>query len=209
MKEELIYYWKNRLNNEHNVDLKINDYIVHFFMINEVSCEGINEWINCDTFDKMESFIAFVILPSCQVSRALTEVDDNRVCVDIASYDETIELLTAINENTQLISEYSNWYDIVESCKEGDIRRLKDLVGHINENVEWKNGILVGIEVFENIKVAGHELIKSYEEENMIDVLEDEFDLSLEEIKNIFDTVDKNEFFQKRVMFILNNLRIF
>lgn len=68
--------------------------------------------------------------------------------------------------------------------------------------------MVLTLEVYKNIKEVGRQLIKNYEEQNMIEELEDTFNFSIDEIENMFNKIEENVFLLKRIMPILYNLEM-
>lgn len=209
MDEGMFYYWKNILENDEDIELKINNYIVHVVVVNQVKGNFINEWISCDTFNKLKSLVGYVILPSVQITRALFKHGDDSLCFASVDYYETLELLANINNDLKLIEEYKEWYKKVEGYIDlQHFNEIKYLADKISDIVDYREGLLVEIELYEDIKSVGLELIDAYEKEGLIDMLEDAFNFSIEEIKNIFNNIDKNQFLLKRIIPILDNLNM-
>lgn len=209
MDEGMFYYWKNILENDEDIELKVNDYIVHLAIVDQVNGNFINEWICCDTFNKLKSLLGYVILPSVQITRALIKNDDHSLCFDSVHYDETLDMLENINNDLKLIEEYKKWYGELEECIDSQyFNEIKSLADKISDTVDYRDGLVVEIELYEDIKSVGLELIDVYEKEGMIDVLEDIFNFSISEIKNIFNNIDKNQFLLKWIIPILDNLNM-
>ena len=210
MDEQIIYYWDNVLDEYEPQEPKINDYIVHFVLINQYGNGGINEWICCDSMNKLIGLAKYVILPSIQLSRAIIKNDkNNNICFGTIGYDNTIELLNDIDSDTIFKSEYKEWFEKLENyTEEIKLEEIRDILNDINNKVDCKDEVLVNIEVYKNIKDVGLNLIKDYEEDGMIDILEDCFNFSKHEIENIFNNIDKNVFLLKRIMSILYNLNM-
>ncbi|MCC3668898.1 hypothetical protein [Terrisporobacter mayombei] len=209
MDEGMFYYWKNVLENDEDIELKINDYVVHLAIVNQGNGNFINEWICCDTFNKLKSLVGYVILPSVQITRALLRHGDNSLCFDIMHYDETLDMLVNINNDLKLIEEYKKWYEKLEECVDYQyFNEMKSLTDKISDIVDYREGLLVEIELYEDIKSVDLELIDAYEKDGMIDILEDTFNFSISEIKNIFNNIDKNQFLLKRIIPILDNLNM-
>ena len=62
-----------------------------------------------------------------------------------------------------------------------------------------------GIEVYENIKEFGRQLVSDYEEQGMIDQLEIQMELSKDAIVELFSNIDNNPFMLKRINEFLNS----
>ena len=64
------------------------------------------------------------------------------------------------------------------------------------------------MQLFENIKCVGNIIIKQYEDENMLDILESKFELSKDEIKDLFESIDNNKLVLKKILDLLNERSI-
>ena len=62
-----------------------------------------------------------------------------------------------------------------------------------------------GIQVYENIKEFGKQLVSDYEEQDMIDELERQMEMSKEEIVELFSNIENNSFMLKRINEFLNS----
>ena len=62
-----------------------------------------------------------------------------------------------------------------------------------------------GIEVYENIKEFGRQLVSDYEEQGMIDQLEIQMELSKDAIVELFSNIYNNPFMLKRINEFLNS----
>lgn len=210
MDEQIIYYWDNILNNDKVQEPKSNDYIVHFALINQYEDSIINKWICCDSMNKLLGLIKYVILPSIQLSRALIK-DENQseICFGTMGYCDTIEAFNDIKSDIKFKVEYEDWFKALEKYNnEIEFDIVRSTLNDINKKVDYKEGVFLTLEVYENVKEVGLQLLKDYDEEDMIDVLEDCFNFSKDEIENMFNNLDKNIFLLKRIMPILNNLNM-
>lgn len=210
MEEQIVDYWKNKLEQEDICELKVNDYILHFAIINQKDNIGINKWFNFDSKNKLIGFIKYVAMPSIQISRAVANNEGNvGVHIDAIGYFDAVELLEVTNVKVKHIEEFENWFEgFKDYNEETDIKEIKSYIENINKAFDYRSEFLLSLDVYENIKSVGLELIKLYEEDGMIDVLEDQFNFSKEEIESIFNNVNKNIFLFKRIMSILNNSNI-
>ena len=210
MDENLLYYWDNLLSEEKQQEPKINDYIVHFALTNQYDNNGINEWICCDSMSKLLGLLKYVILPSTQLSRAIMHNENqSEVGFGTVGYIETIELLENIKSDIKFKLEYEYWFKELEKYNsENEFESIRYIIDDINKKVDHKDGIFLTLEVYKGVKDVGLQLLKDYENEDMIDVLEDCFNFNKYEIENMFNNLDKNVFLLKRIIPILYNLNI-
>ena len=59
------------------------------------------------------------------------------------------------------------------------------------------------------VKEIGRDLVKEYEEDNMLEELESHMDLNKNQIIALFDGIDKNPFMLKRLGTYLSNTLLF
>ncbi len=208
MDEQIIYYWDNVLSEDKLQEPKINDYIVHFALINQYGNSGINEWICCDSMNKLLGLVKYVILPSIQLSRAeIKNENQSKICFGTMGYDDTLEVLDDIKYDIKFKSEYKDWFIQLEKHnEETQFEVIKNVFDDIDKKVDYEAGTVLTLEVYKNIKEVGRQLIKNYEEQNMIEELEDTFNFSIDEIENMLNKIDENVFLLKRIMPILYNL---
>lgn len=210
MDENILYYWENKMHETKTQEPKINDYIVHFVLINQYSNSGVNKWICCEDIDKLLGFAKYVALSSLQITRSLVDKDKMEgICFDTVGYNASLELLEDMDSRSELIEEYKNWFSQLEECnKETSIEEIKVIVDNITQQIDHMTGVLITFELYKNVKEVGLELIRDYEENGLVDILEDSFNFRIDEIENLFNTLDKNKFLLKRIIPILDNLEM-
>lgn len=210
MDENMLYYWENKMDETktQTQEPKINDYIVHFVLINQYSNNGVNKWICCEDIDKLLGFAKYVALSSLQITRSLVDKDKMEgICFDTVGYNASLELLEDMDSRSELIEEYNHWFSQLEECnKETSIEEIKVIIDNINQRVDHMSGVLITFELYKNVKEVGLELIRDYEENGLVDILEDSFNFRIDEIENLFNTLDQNKFLLKRIIPILDNL---
>lgn len=70
-------------------------------------------------------------------------------------------------------------------------------------------GIFSKLEFFKNVNEIGKELVKEFEDDNMLDKLENNMDLNKNQILDLFDGIDKNPFMLRRLgTYLTNTLNI-
>ncbi len=204
-----MYYWERALEKPPKQPKK-NDIIVHFVLVNQHSSTGVNKWICCGNMDKLLGLIQYVLLPSTQISRALYYNDpNNEACFGAMGYMDTMNAFREIKTSKRIIDEYTKCFDEVDKFdKTTKIKDMKYILDDTNSKFDYREGILLNLEIYENIEQVGKELIDSYEKYDMIDVLEEGFNLSKKEIESMFENLSENAFMSKRIMSILGNLNM-
>ena len=210
MDEQIMYYWDYILRENKPQEPKINDYILHFALINESNNDGINKWICCDNMNKLLGLAKYLILPSIQLSRAIIKKENqSEICFGTMGYADTIEAFDDIESDIKFKEEYEVWFTELDKYnKEAELELIRNVFEDINKKVDYKDGIVLTLEVYKNIQEVGLQLIKDYEDEEMIDVLEECFNFNRYEIETMFNNLDKNKFLLKRIIPILYNLNM-
>lgn len=65
-------------------------------------------------------------------------------------------------------------------------------------------GIYLDLAIYKNIKSVGKALIEEYENENMLDYLEETFGVHKDDIEEVFENINENKFMQKKILSFLN-----
>lgn len=204
-------YWNNWLQKEEVQEPKINDYILQITFINQHnSSVGINEWLCFEDINKIIGFMKYIILPSVQISRANMQIKNiEELTIDTFSFFDALDVLEEMIGSVEITDEYENWMNSLNDISnQHDFEKLATLLKDIANSVDSKDGIILTLNLHKNIKSVGFNLLKEYEEDNMLDELEESFNFSKEEIEYIFNNVDKNIFLLKRIIPILNNLNM-
>lgn len=206
MKDQVLYYWDLALKEEHQ-EPNVNDYIIHCSVVNTYFNTYENNWRCCDSIEKLIGYVKYVALPSIQLSRSLIKNKDLEcVYFDTADQLETRDILRNTSTDAKLINEYNEWFDRLDGSNCNTLDDLKEIIDDLNNRIEFKDGFVYTLEVYENVKELGKNLISSYEEMDIVDLLEEEFHFKIDQIRNIFDNYEKNAFLKKRIMDILYNL---
>ena len=110
----------------------------------------------------------------------------------------------------ELIADIKKDYDFIEDLKKNfTIEKLKKFLNTTNKRRHGDIGIFSKVEFFENVKEIGRDLVKEYEEDNMLEELESHMDLNKNQIIALFDGIDKNPFMLKRLGTYLSNTLAF
>lgn len=208
MGENLIPYWEAWLSDEIEIPISCDGFIINYSMINCKSSQGVGDWVCCNSKKKVFSFIKFVLLPSVIVSKNIG-VQENQVYLDVSSFQETIDILeeNQFEGYEDAIEEYKVCFEVLEKLEQdnADIKEVKEILDYINYKVDIKTGLLVNLQLYDNIKSVGTTLIKEYEEQGMLDELERTMGLKKNQILELFNNIDKNEFMLKKIGVLLNS----
>ena len=89
------------------------------------------------------------------------------------------------------------------------VEKFKKFINITNGRSNTTFGIFSRLEFFENVKQIGKELIKEFEDDNMLEELENHMELKKNQILALFDGIDKNPFMLKRLGTYLSNTLAF
>lgn len=211
MSDNLINFWEKWIEGEENLDITIDSIILKYSMINKRSNEGVKDWVCFTSKDKLFSFIKYLLLPSIQITRTIG-VKESQVYLDVCDYEKTINLIETfkINGYEQAIEDYKRWIKKIEIIEnnEYNFESTTNFINTIISEINSKEDTFLDIQLFENIKSVGHIIIKKYEEDNMLDILESKFELSKDEIEDLFKNIDNNKFMLKKILVLLNERSI-
>lgn len=211
--DQTLFYWEHIEETRKKIDLKRGDYIINIYMVNMYTCDEYYKWIPCDSKSKLLGYIKYVALPSLAICRNLLSSKDeyeDLVIYGVFSYEEAMEILGNMNSTKDYSDDYVKWYEIFDSMDEDiafeDIKKaLKDLSNIVYEE-NFKKGFLFNISIYKDIVDVGNSNIAAFEEEGLIDLLEEDLNIPVAEIRKMFNSVDSNKFFQKKIIDILNNM---
>ena len=210
-KYDLIYYWQNYLMNQDNIDIKPDEYILKFSLVNSYSRDFFCNWYSFKSPQELVGFIRFVVIPSTYITKAFGR-EENTIFLDALDYYDTIELMQD-SENIdkfELIADIKKDYDFIEDLKKNfTIEKLKKFLNTTNKRRHGDIGIFSKVEFFENVNVIGRELVKEFEADNMRSDLESHMSLNKKQIIDMFDGIDKNPFMLKKLNTYLTNTLVF
>ena len=208
MGDNLIPYWEAWLQDEIEIPMNKDGYVINYSIINMVSSEGVGEWLCCNTLKKVCSFIKFVLLPSVIITKVIGK-NENQVYLDVSNYQETIDMLEECEFDgyKEAIEEYTSCFQELEMLEKDNAswQDIKKLLDYINYSIDIQEGILVNLQLYKNISSVGKTLIREYEEQDMLAELEDIMELKKKEIEELFDNIDNNEFMMKKISILLNS----
>lgn len=181
--------------------VKPDSYIINFYIVNQNTSEGFYKWYSFQSIEELLGFIKFVVLPSGCYSRIFGEEGDE-VIITADSYDGVVELLNSntIRVDENLINNFKEDYSIIEDMeREFSFELLKKFCNSLNAHLDYKGIVFSGIDVYENIKELGKQLVNDYEEQDMIDELERQMEMSKEDIIGLFSNIETNAFMLNKI----------
>ena len=194
-KYDLIYYWQNYLMNQDNIDIKPDEYILKFSLVNSYSRDFFCNWYSFKSPQELVGFIRFVVIPSTYITKAF----DDYETIDLNEENEN-------REKYDILREIRHDYEMINSLKNNfTLEKLKRFINITNSRGNAMFGIFSKLEFFKNVNEIGKELVKEFEDDNMLDELESHMDLKKNQILALFDGIDKNPFMLKRLGTYLSN----
>lgn len=194
-----------------NMDIKPNEYILKFSLINSYSRDFFCNWYSFKSPQEILGFIRFVVIPSTYITKAFGKEEDT-IFLDALEEYEAIEIIEESENYNKLdiLNEIIENYKIINNLKENfTLEKLKKFINITNSKGNLMFGIFSKIEFFENVNEIGKELVKEFEDDNMLDKLEDNMDLNKNQILEFFNGIDKNPFMLKRLgTYLTNTLNI-
>lgn len=211
MSEHLINFWKKWIDGEEDTDVTEDGIILKYSMINKRSNDEVKDWVCFNSKDKLYSFIKYLLLPSIQLTRSIG-IKESQVYFDVCEYDETIKLLETFKMDSYEndIGDYKKWFNETEILEKNEYSfgSIKNFINKICCEVIKTEEIFFELQLFENIKYVGNIIIKQYEDDTMLDILESKFELSKDEIVNLFESSDNNKFMLRKILSLLNERSI-
>ena len=206
-KYDLIYYWQNYLMNQDNIDIKPNACVLKFSLVNSYSKDFFCNWYSFKSPQELMGFIKFVVIPSTYITKAFGREEDT-IFLDALDDYETIDLIeeTDNNEKYDILREIRHDYEIINNLKNNfTLDKFKKFINITNSRGNKNFGIFSKLEFFKNVNDIGKELVREFEDDNMLDELENHMDLNKNQILALFDGIDKNPFMLKRLGTYLSN----
>lgn len=207
----LIYYWENFLDKyiDKEIEAKIDSFMLKFYIINQDSNETFYKWFSFSNKEELLGFIKFIALPSAYCSRAFGE-KENSVLITAAVYDDVLELLenNIVGVDNEVINNFKKDYEKIEAIEnkeEFDLEMIKKFCDGFGDFLDYKSKVFSNIEVYEDVKTLGTELINDFEKDGMLDELERQMNMSKEEIEEMFLNIDKNPFMLKKINTFLDS----
>ena len=210
-KYDLIYHWQNYLINQENLGFKPNSYVLKFSLINSYSRDYFCNWYSFKNSSELIGFFKYILIPSIYITKAFGK-SENTIFLDALGFYETIDIIEEcenINKK-EILQEIKKVYKMLDNIKENFcIEKVKKFINKINKSDIKKCGIITRIEFFEHVKQIGRDLVKEFENDDMLSELEKQMDLNKNQIIDLFDDIDKNPFMLKRIGVYLSNTLAF
>ena len=127
-KYDLIYYWRNYLINKDSIDIKPNEYILKFSLINSYSRDFFCNWYSFKSQQEIIGFIKFVVIPSTYITKAFGKEEDT-IFLDALEDYEAIEIIEESKNYNKLdiLKEKKQDYKIINSLKDNlTLEKLKN-----------------------------------------------------------------------------------
>ncbi|MEN8076531.1 hypothetical protein ABFP60_06165 [Clostridioides difficile] len=210
-KYDLIYYWQNYLINQDNIYIKPDAYVLKFSLVNSYSRDFLCNWYSFKSEQELIGFIKFVVIPSSYITKAFGREEDT-IFLDALDDYETIDLIedAECHEKYEVLRQIRNDYEMINNLKKNfTVEKFKKFINITNGRSNTTFGIFSRLEFFENVKQIGKELIKEFEDDNMLEELENHMELKKNQILALFDGIDKNPFMLKRLGTYLSNTLAF
>jgi len=125
------------------------------------------------------------------------------------SHNEMKDMIKRIKENGYLVVNKEKYRVTTIEKENFNIGDLKDFCNNYNLHLGIKNIVFSSVYVYENIKDVGFSLIKDYEEGGLTEELEDQFGMSIDQIYDMFNNIQDNEFMLYRINEFLKNRTLF
>ncbi len=147
-------------------------------------------------------YIKYIALPSGYCSRLFGKIE-GEVIICAETYDVIVELFKSSGEENaaELIDCLHKDYALLEEIDKENLKveNLGEFCNSFNQHLSYKDIVFSNIEVLNNIKEVGFNLISEYEEVGMIEQLEEDMGLTKEEIVEMFSNIYENKFMLRRV----------
>lgn len=202
-----IAYWRNWINNRQDIPMTEDGYIIRYIIANQYSNTWVKRWVCCTTQKNLYAFIKYVLLPSIIISKNMG-LKDGEVYIDVCEYNETLGILEHAGQEgyEKAVEDYVRWFEEVDNLEEKDaaLSEIIEVLSKVSSEIDFRKGLFVEINLYEDISFVGRSLIKEYEEDDMVEDLEDMMGLSCKEIEDLFDDIRDNKFMLRRISTLLN-----
>jgi hypothetical protein len=214
-----IYYWHNLIlkeeqiweNGFREIPLTQESVFIHYVIVN---CYGDSDdsWVYFPNVKAALGFLEYVFLPTA-FNTLFAGKEDSTLTVPLAHVEELLEIIDESPEYSDiqksLITDMEEFVTKLQELWELDeqqcIEKLKEYSLTFSER--WLNNIDIFFyfNIFNSPQEIGDFIVKTYEEEDMIERIEDQLGLTKDEWLNVCQSVYTNEFMKRKFIEILNN----
>lgn len=203
-----LHFWENYMDKNIKFDLTPDSYILHYIIVNPEANIIYEEWMPFHTENSLVEFFKYVALPSGYLSRYIGTME-NRIVLEALEYNDVLQIIDETHSDDNLATNFKTDYKSIDEIEKNITwDDIKGFCRSYNKHLDLKYGVYSEVQVFENIKKVGKELIEEYERDDMIEFLEEKFGASKEEISYMFSSVDNNPFLLKKLISYLDS-RVF
>lgn len=213
MSSNYISYWRNWIIKEnHEIEISKEDYIITMVVANQHSNNIFNEIIPCNSKEKLFSFFKYYALPSITLSM-FYGIRYEEVTLEVLTRDEVYYLIdNKLEYSDELKIKWKKFYNrfynsFHELEKEEEfIDKLRGILRDIVLTCDYRDGVLIEMEAYQSPKIYLMSLLKEHNDCDLVDHLEDRLNLKKEEIDELINNIDSNEFMLKKLKdYIKNN----
>lgn len=205
------YFWENYIKNERKFELKLDSYILTFAEVNQESCNVYSECISFPKIMDVLEFIEYVVIPSSFISRVIGE-KEGFIFLDCLNRQSTFEICEYYSgrKYRNLVDSLDYFYSNIDRLKYNfSMKDLNQLLEEFNELFSYKNIVFARVNFYRSIKILGNSLIREYEEIGLINILEEDLELNIHDIKRMFNDLDSNPLMLKNIKTYLNKKYLF
>lgn len=206
MEENEIVFWEHWLQKEEDIPITKDGYMFKYYIANEYGSCGVCNWLCCISKNKLFAFIKYCILPSIQLTRTFG-LNEGTVYLDVMDYEQTLYFLSKeeVDDSERYIDTYKRWFDEIDKLQANDcsFKDIREYLRKTTLEVDYMEGIYVDLDAFENISSVGKTLIEDFEKDGYLDILELELEMNKEQILDMFNNIDENQFMIKKIKDLL------
>lgn len=205
------YFWENYIKSEKTFELKLNSYILTFAEVNQKSCNVYSECISFPRLMDVLEFIEYIIIPSSFISRIMGE-REGFILLDCLDRESTFRICEQYSgrKYRKLVDSLDYFYSNIDRLKyDFSVRDLDNLLDEFNELFSYKNIVFARVNFYRNIQILGNTLIREYDDIDLINLLEEDLELNIDDIKRMFNDLDNNPLMLKNIKTYLNKKYLF
>lgn len=215
MKKYNNYFWEHRITKEKDTwegtisDKKLSKKSIFLQIGMYHYVDMHNSWACHSKVESIKGFLIYVLIPTI-IHSIIADGEERGINYAVENpyllLDELRDdIKKEYEEDLAKVYNILNKFDeIPTDNKQESIEYMKELSDEFNE-IWTETEMNFYFLIFDSPEEIVKDLIEVYEEENMLEELEDQSGLTVEELKNMADNIWDNEFTRKRFMDILNN----